>query len=61
MVVDSKTMLCAIKWGSIFCNGDSGSPLLDPNDINVGVISSGLGCAIDSYLGTPEQVVSKND
>jgi hypothetical protein len=52
-------MLCASGDGERdSCNGDSGGPLLwekeDGNDVQVGIVSWGVGCADDRYPGVCE-------
>lgn len=33
------------------CNGDSGSPIINQNKIQVGIVSDGEGCARSDYPG----------
>jgi trypsin len=48
----TNNMLCARDDGKDACQGDSGGPLYDKeNDVLVGVVSWGVGCAIAEYPG----------
>lgn len=45
-------MMCAADPGQDSCQGDSGGPLYDSaNDVLVGVVSWGYGCALPNYPG----------
>ena len=33
------------------CNGDSGGPVVDENDVQVGIVSWGLECAAPGFTG----------
>ena len=49
--IDS-AMMCAAEPGKDSCRGDSGGPLLDKeNNVLVGVVSFGVGCANPNYPG----------
>ncbi|KAJ1531502.1 hypothetical protein ONE63_000177 [Megalurothrips usitatus] len=45
------TMLCAGVGGKDSCQGDSGGPLVDDLQVQVGVVSWGIGCASPGYPG----------
>jgi secreted trypsin-like serine protease len=48
----NENMLCAADPGQDSCQGDSGGPLYDAeNDVLVGVVSWGNGCALPGYPG----------
>jgi trypsin len=51
-------MVAAAARGKDSCQGDSGGPLFNPGTIRtqVGVISSGLGCARPRYPGAYTEV-----
>ena len=54
-------MLCAARAGKDSCQGDSGGPLIikgsnEANDVLVGVVSWGYGCADPSYAGVYSRV-----
>ncbi|XP_055694969.1 trypsin delta-like [Lutzomyia longipalpis] len=44
-------MFCAGEYGRDSCQGDSGGPLTDTNNIQVGIVSWGNGCAWDGWPG----------
>ena len=45
-------MMCAADIGKDACQGDSGGPLYDKeNDVLVGIVSWGMGCAHSQYPG----------
>ena len=57
----TENMMCAKASGKDSCQGDSGGPVIirgeDGNsDLQVGVVSWGLGCAFDSFPGVYAQV-----
>ena len=56
-IVDA-TMICASDTGKDSCYGDSGGPLLivGDEDIQVGIISAGQGCARDEFPGVYTRV-----
>lgn len=67
-VVDSITddMLCASREGKDSCQGDSGGPLIIKGDnatvdIQVGIVSFGLGCALPEYPGVYSRVSFAQD
>ena len=53
----NESMLCAARDGADSCTGDSGGPLVvrsnnpDEADLQVGVVSFGVGCANPKYPG----------
>lgn len=49
----SNLMICAgvPQGGKDSCQGDSGGPLLDANNVQVGIVSFGDGCALANYPG----------
>jgi len=52
----TENMLCAgyLKGGKDACTNDSGGPLVlqdDGNDLLVGIVSWGIGCAFKNYPG----------
>lgn len=61
-IIDS--MLCAGDQGEDSCQGDSGGPLImkrgdATQDVVVGIISWGFGCALESFPGVYSRVSSK--
>ena len=53
----SDSMMCAMENGGDSCQGDSGGPLYDKaNDVLVGVVSWGNGCADPNYPGVYARV-----
>lgn len=55
----TENMLCAKDEGQDTCQGDSGGPLVvkdNDEDVQVGVISFGLGCAMDEFAGVYARV-----
>jgi trypsin len=62
----TENMLCAADKGEDSCQGDSGGPLVikgnDPSgaeDVQVGVVSWGYGCAMSEYPGVYARVSSQ--
>jgi trypsin len=57
-------MLCAAKDSTDSCQGDSGGPLIlksedgSGNDVQIGVVSWGLGCADQRYPGVYAEVAA---
>jgi trypsin len=54
-----ENMLCAKDEGQDTCQGDSGGPLVvkdNDEDVQVGVISFGIGCAMDEFAGVYARV-----
>ena len=49
-----ESMLCAGETGKDSCEGDSGGPLTY-NDVHVGIVSWGQGCALPGYPGVYAQ------
>jgi len=59
-------MLCAKDYNEDACQGDSGGPLiirglLARNDVQVGIVSWGLGCAHESFPGVYSRISSQFD
>jgi trypsin len=55
----TSNMLCAADSGQDSCQGDSGGPLYDANNnVLVGVVSWGNGCAVPGYPG--ESIARQN-
>ena len=53
----TKNMMCARDDGQDSCQGDSGGPLYDSvNDVLVGVVSWGFGCALPNFPGVYARV-----
>ncbi|KAJ8709010.1 hypothetical protein PYW07_008836 [Mythimna separata] len=60
----TENMICAgilDVGGKDACQGDSGGPLYSTNDILVGVVSWGRGCADPFYPGVSARVASYTD
>ncbi len=58
----TKNMLCARAVGRDGCQGDSGGPLVLRNtDVQVGVVSWGIGCANANFPGVYARVSSAYD
>jgi len=59
------SMLCAARDGKDSCQGDSGGPLVtqdsDGNYVLIGVVSWGIGCALDGYPGVYGRVTHVMD
>ncbi|QYG93479.1 trypsin-like serine protease [Iamia sp. SCSIO 61187] len=55
------TMVCAARLGRDSCQGDSGGPLVEDRGgswIQVGIVSTGLGCARSGYPGIYTRVAA---
>lgn len=50
MTISSNNQICTYWDNRDACNGDSGGPLVD-GDIQIGIVSSGVGCADSNYPG----------
>lgn len=62
----TQDMICAMRQGKDACQGDSGGPLIikggnTANDILVGVVSWGNGCAEPNYAGVYSRVSAHYD
>lgn len=62
----SENMICAGREGKDSCQGDSGGPLFikgatADDDVQVGVVSWGYGCADPEYSGVYSKVAAKVD
>ena len=57
-VLDATSELCAASPGKDSCYGDSGGPILDANGTIVGIVSTGIGCAIPQFPGLYSRVSS---
>jgi secreted trypsin-like serine protease len=55
-MIVAPSMLCAGVKGRDACQGDSGGPMLCNNGSLAGVVSWGLGCALEGYPGVYTQV-----
>lgn len=56
----TENMMCAADPGQDSCQGDSGGPLYDDdNNVLIGVVSWGYGCALPQYPGVYAQVSAK--
>lgn len=54
-------MICAARLGKDSCQGDSGGPLIlkgsdAANDVQVGIVSWGIGCADEEYPGVYSRI-----
>lgn len=59
--ISSNHLLCAAQMGRDSCYGDSGGPLIDRDDVQVGLVSSGVGCADPKYPGIYTDVAHYRD
>lgn len=58
----TNNMICARDPGEDSCQGDSGGPLYDAvNDVVIGVVSWGIGCAEPEYPGVYAGTTSQAD
>jgi trypsin len=56
------SMMCAAASGRDSCQGDSGGPLYDKvNDVLVGIVSWGYGCAKEGYPGVYSRIAKQWD
>lgn len=58
------TMVCAAAAGKDSCQGDSGGPLVEERSgtwVQVGVVSTGYGCAVAGYPGIYTRVAAFSD
>lgn len=61
-----KNMMCAWSNKKDACQGDSGGPLIrkgsdEGEDVQVGVVSWGLGCAMDTFPGVYSRISAEYD
>ena len=60
-----KNMMCAYAENKDACQGDSGGPLItttsDGEDVHVGVVSWGLGCALNAFPGVYARTSAEYD
>ena len=62
----TQNMICAADTGKDSCQGDSGGPLIikgedETTDVQVGVVSWGIGCAREEFPGVYARVESGLD
>ena len=60
-------MLCAWQLGTDACQGDSGGPLVysinnnPKDDVQIGIVSWGLGCALEAFPGVYSRISEEMD